>query len=189
MSQLLISECIYSDVPMAAYCFAVISDIFENPCSETVNPFFKAALQEYYFLGSHSHLLLNSSLELNFKTLFECFTYIYDCNDFLSSCCLPAYLCKYLLYAFDHIEWLGMRVLELVYMASNVNSVIYKLCDLIQGIWPIVYSNMMCEDSNICLICMVVVRIKRVNASKVFRILIYHRNIYIYINIYISTNY
>lgn len=45
----------------------------------------------------------------------------------------------------------------------------------------------MCEDSNICLICMVVVRIKRVNASKVFRILIYHRNIYIYINIFPQT--
>ena len=114
MSQLLISECIYSDVSMTAYCFAVISVISQNPCSETVNPFFKAALQEYYFLGSHSHLLLHSTLQLNFKTLFECFTYIYDCNHFRSSCCLPAYLCKYLLYAFYHIEWLGMRVLELV---------------------------------------------------------------------------
>lgn len=137
-----------------------------------------------------------TTLQLNFKTLFECFTYIYDCNHFLSSRCLPAYLCKYLLYVFYHIEWLGMWVLELVYKASNVSSVIYKLCDLIQGIWSRVYWNMMCEDNNRnCLIHMVVVRIKRVNESKVFKTLIHHRKyIYIYIHIlhtyiYICTNY
>lgn len=152
----------------------VISIISQNPCSETVIPFFMAALQEYILLGSHSHLLLNSTLQMNFKIPFEWFPYIYDCNYFLSACYTPAYLvsCKYLLYAFSHIEWLGMWVLELAYMASNGSSAIYKLCDLIQGIWPIVYSSVMCEDNNrTCLILMVVVRIKWVNASKVLRTL------------------
>lgn len=137
LSQLLISVCTYSDDRlMIAHCFVESFQPLSKTLTQKVISLFKAFLQEYILLGSHSHLSLDSTLELTFQNIFRWFIYMHDYNYSLSACYSTAYLpsCKYIFCGLYRTEWLRMGVLELVYLASNPGSAIYQQCDLTQGI-------------------------------------------------------